>query len=67
MMKATNILWDVDNKEDLDFLPEEVDLPDALRDEDDISDYLSDLTGYCHFGFKMIDKNKAIIGGEQNE
>lgn len=60
MMKATNILWDVDNKEDLDFLPEEVDLPDALRDEDDISDYLSDLTGYCHLGFKMIGKNKTI-------
>ena len=39
MTKATNILWNVDNKEDLDFLPEEVDLPDALRDEDDISDY----------------------------
>lgn len=58
MMKVTNILQDVDNKEGLDSLPEEVNLPDTLSSEE-ISDYLSDLTGYCHSGFKIISKKKV--------
>lgn len=49
-MKATNILWDVDNEEELESLPKEVDIPVELTDEEEISDYLSELTGYCHCG-----------------
>ena len=26
-MKAINIIWDVDNKDDLDFLPTEIEIP----------------------------------------
>ena len=50
MKKAINILWDVDNKRDLKFLPKEIDIPDDLED-DEISDYISDVTGFCHKGF----------------
>lgn len=49
-MKAVNIKWDVDDVEDLESLPSEMDVPDGLT-EDEISDYLSDNTGYCHCGF----------------
>ena len=50
-MKATNIQWDVDCKTDFEFLPTEVDLPNGMTDIDEISDYLSDLTGFCLDGF----------------
>lgn len=53
-MKAINILWDVDNDEDLDFLPEEIEIPDGMTDEDEISDYISDETGFCHCGFDLV-------------
>ena len=59
-MKAINIKWDVDYKEDLDFLPTEIEIPDDLIPEDiydyceEISDYISDLTGYCHKGFDLV-------------
>lgn len=52
-MKATDIIWDVDNEEDLALLPTEVDIPEGMTDEETISDYLSDLTGYCHRGFAL--------------
>ena len=47
-MKAVNIAWDCDED-----LPEEVELPVGMTDEDEISDYLTDLTGYCHYGFNL--------------
>lgn len=50
-MKATRILWDVDNPEDLEFLPSEIEIPAEMVDEDEISDYLSDFTGFCYKGF----------------
>lgn len=50
-MKATNIIWDTDDEEVE--LPTEVELPDGMEDEDDISDYLTDLTGFCHKGFGL--------------
>ena len=37
-MKATDILWDVDNEEELESLPKEVDIPVELTDEEEISD-----------------------------
>lgn len=61
-MKATNIDWDVsDNdmtdeemQDTLDILPKEIDIPDEI-DEDVVSDYLSELTGFCVFGY-VLDK-----------
>ena len=60
MRKAINILWDVDEEEDvsreeiLEQLPTEMVIPEDM-DDDDIADYLSDQTGYCHFGFEIDD------------
>lgn len=51
---ATNIQWDVDNEEDLNYLPQKVALSEGMVDDDEISDYLSDLTGFCHYGFSTI-------------
>ena len=56
-MKAINIIWDVDNEEDKDFLPTEIEIPDELinaEDEDLISDYITDVTGYCHWGYDLV-------------
>ena len=53
-MKAYNILWDIDEEETTDRptgLPDEVELPSSLTDEEEISDYLSDTYGFCHKGF----------------
>ena len=52
-MKAINIEWDVDSKEDLDTLPTEIEIPNCMVDPDEISDYISDVTGYCHYGFNL--------------
>lgn len=60
-MKATCIEWDVDNEEDLKFLLTEIDIPDELKEKAEneekyiemVSDYLSDVTGYCHKGFVL--------------
>lgn len=55
-MKAINILWDTDGDLDvLSELPETMDIPNELTDEDEIFDYLSDTTGFCHKGFELID------------
>ena len=53
-MKAINILWDTDGEEVN--LPNEIEIPDWVdkEDEDEISDYLSDTTGFCHFGFELV-------------
>lgn len=50
-MKATNIKWDTDG-ENIN-LPKEIEIPKDMIDEDEISDYLSDITGFCHFGFEL--------------
>lgn len=54
-MKAINILWDTDGEEVN--LPNEIKIPDWVdKDDDDgVSDYLSDATGFCHFGFELVD------------
>lgn len=54
-LAAINIQWDVDNEEDLDGLPQRVILPEGMTDDDEISDYLSDLTGFCHRGFSLVE------------
>ena len=54
-MKAINILWDTDGEEVN--LPNEIEIPDWVdkEDDDEISDYLSDITGFCHFGYELVD------------
>ncbi len=62
-MKAINIKWDTDgDKELLKELPTEIQIPDELAKDidmddynDEIGDYLSDVTGFCHYGFKLVD------------
>ena len=53
-MKAIHILWDTDEPKDLESLPTEIPIPDGMEDEDEISDYLSDVTGFCHKGFRLV-------------
>lgn len=48
-MKAYDINWDTDG-ENID-LPTEIILPDGMED-DEITEYLSDQTGYCVFDYK---------------
>lgn len=62
-MKAVNIKWDLDadeyteeeNEELRATLPTEIEIPEGMTDEDEISDWLSDETGFCHDGFELID------------
>ena len=51
-MKAINISWDTDGE--CVELPTEIELPFGVVDEDEISDYISDETGFCHKGFELI-------------
>lgn len=51
-MIVSNILWDVDNPEDLDYLPTTLKIPDGMNEEE-IEDYLSNLTGFCHAGYTI--------------
>ena len=57
-MKAINIEWDIDDFEgdldELQMLPNEIDIPKDLTD-DDISDYISEVTGFCHKGIELVD------------
>lgn len=54
-MKAINIQWNVDNHEDLEMLPKEIIIPDDIDGDDDtISDYISNVTGFCHTGYELI-------------
>ena len=55
MLKATNILWDTDYDDDGE-LPTEIDIPEGMTDEDEISNYLSEVTGYCHQGYVLEEK-----------
>lgn len=53
-MKAINIQWDTDgDNEILEYLPAEIEIPEGMTEEDEISDYLSDQTGFCHEGFGL--------------
>jgi hypothetical protein len=59
--KATKIKWNVD-KEDIEegsSLPNEIDVPEEIVKEAmnkiflEMSDYISDETGFCHNGFAL--------------
>ena len=64
MLKAINIKWDTDgDKEVFNELPAEMILPDELEEMykkdkefalEEISDWLSDETGFCHDGFEIV-------------
>ena len=64
-MKAVNIEWDIDVEDGDVLLPDKIDIPKHIVDEDEISDYISDLTGFCHKGFELVndssDKVKVIF------
>ena len=60
-MKAVDIDWDVDYEEDRKFLPTEIEIPDGMEDDDEISDYLSEVTGFCHKGFRLVGKKTKLI------
>lgn len=57
-MKAINIEWDVDEEDCDEYLnlPAEIDIPESMTD-DEISDYLSDITGFCHKGYDLDSEN----------
>ena len=51
-MKAVNIKWDTDG--DLELLQE---LPKEIEIYyEEISDYISDVTGFCNYGFELINE-----------
>lgn len=61
-MKAIKIRWDIDYDDNGD-LPTEIEIPENIikeaTDEDGIndeviSDYITNLTGYCHQGFEIV-------------
>lgn len=64
MLKAINIKWDTDGDEEVQQnLPTEMIIPDYLAehydeeyeyDTEEISDWLSDQTGFCHSGFEIV-------------
>lgn len=67
-MRAINIEWDVTDgakdmtqkeiNEILETLPTAIDIPDEIKNSDDddaISDYISNTTGFCHYGFELYD------------
>lgn len=64
-MKAINIKWVTDGY-DVD-LPNEMDIPENLIDEngeidpEDVSDYISDETGWLHDGFEIKTDEGEII------
>lgn len=59
-MKAINIKWDIDCPEEYEELPTAIEIPEDIIVEDDyeatldaISDYITDITGFCHKGFEI--------------
>lgn len=52
--EINKIQWDID-PEDADSvkLPNEIQIPSGIENEEDISDYISDVTGFCHKGFEV--------------
>lgn len=54
---AYNIKWDTDGEDmtqdEINDLPKEIEIPEDIIDEEEISDYVSDYSGFCHKGFKI--------------
>ena len=69
-MRAINIEWDTDDYDkdtittdfinmSADDLPTEMEIPDGMMDVEEISDWLSDETGFCHKGFELVDQRNG--------
>lgn len=55
-MKVVNIEWDTNSLGEAEALPSELVVPEEMTDDiEAISDWLSDLTGFCHKGFVLCD------------
>lgn len=55
--KQRYIIWDINDDENGKIVinpPPEIEIPDGM-DEEKISDYLSDVTGFCHKGYILSD------------
>jgi len=54
---AYDIQWDTDDGCDDESepieLPSEICIPAGMVDTEEISDYISEFTGFCHFGFSL--------------
>ena len=60
LMKATNSQWATDGDQEVfDELPTGIEIPkdfiskNGEVDKDAVSDYISDETGFCHYGFEI--------------
>lgn len=54
-MKAVNIKWDTDGDDEiLSELPTEIEIPNGMTDEYEISDWLSKKIEFCHYGFEIM-------------
>lgn len=55
-MRAINIDWDIEYGKDKEpeTLPNEIEIPKGMEDEKEIFDYITNVTGVCHFGFELI-------------
>lgn len=60
MIKAFNIDWDFDDLTEEEIAeancPNEIEIPEDIFDEEEISDYLSNVTGFRHKGFELRKK-----------
>lgn len=57
-MRAINIQWDTDgDMEVLNSLPTEIEIPEGVTDTVEISDYISNESGFCHYGFDLVPDN----------
>lgn len=65
-LKAVDIVWDVNCEMDREVLPTEIDIPYGMVDMAEIIDYLSNVTGFCHEGFMVVDANGARVEFDGN-
>lgn len=63
-LKAINIMWDVDYGQDGTLLPTEIEIPAGMVDQDEITDYLSDVTGFCHEGYTLIEVEEHALADQ---
>lgn len=55
-LKAVNIQWDIDEDDGIVLLSDEINIPKEITDVEDISDYITDTTGFCHKGFQIVER-----------
>lgn len=61
MRYAVCIEWDTDGDEELAAsLPSRIPIPDSVPD-DMAGDYISNITGFCHYCFVLTDTRKEAV------